>query len=105
MITIRLIQERTAAHYGITLDDLNGPRRLARIAWARQVAMYLARELLGFSYPHLAAEFGKKEHGTIMWGCQTVAGRIEVTPTDREQVESLRLRLRHEGACEQVPVA
>lgn len=93
MITIRLIQQRTAEHFGLSLDDINGPRRFERIAWARHVSMFLSRELLRLSYPHLAIEFRKKSHGAILHGCRSVADLMSVSTQDRAQVAELRRKL------------
>src|SRR5207245_1798610 len=56
--TVREIQERTCEAFGLTVDDLVSPSRAARVAWPRQLAMYLARELTDATLPAIGRQFG-----------------------------------------------
>jgi chromosomal replication initiator protein len=93
VLTVEQIQERTAAHYGLALNDMLSRRRLQRIVYPRQVAMYLSYLLTELSLPAVAAAFGVRHHGTVLYACRAVAGRIEVTPTDSEKFTDLRRKL------------
>ncbi|RYD34648.1 MAG: chromosomal replication initiator protein DnaA [Verrucomicrobiaceae bacterium] len=85
-ITIDRIQKTIAESFDIRIADMTSRKRPANIAFARQVAMYLSRELTGCSYQEIGLAFGGRDHGTIMHACRSVDSRL------KEQ-ESLRLRL------------
>jgi chromosomal replication initiator protein len=65
-ITIRAIQEEVARHYDLKPDDFTSKRRTRSVAFPRQVAMYLARELTDASLPKIGEEFGGRDHTTVM---------------------------------------
>lgn len=74
-ITVDRIQKKVAEHFELRVQDLLGSRRPANIAWARQVAMYLTRELTRASYHDIGAAFGGRDHGTVMHACKKVDER------------------------------
>jgi chromosomal replication initiator protein len=71
-ISIDLIKKITAEHYGIRVEDLSAKIRTEKIAAARQMAMYLARELTRASLPKIGAEFGGRDHTTVMHACDKI---------------------------------
>ena len=77
--TVEEIQERTAAAFDVTVEDLRSPSRAARVAWARQVAMYLSRELTDATLPAIGKAFGRN-HTTVMHACKRTAERIADGP-------------------------
>ncbi len=79
--------------FGLTLDELLSPSRTPRIAWPRQIAMYLARELTGESLPAIARQFGGRDHTTILYAWRRTASRIATDPACSEAVNSLRTSL------------
>src|SRR5208282_4802197 len=64
--TISEIQAATCRHFGLSSDELLSSTRTARVAWPRQVAMYLARELTGESLPAIGRHFGGRDHTTVL---------------------------------------
>lgn len=66
-ITIIKIKETVAAAHGLTVKEMDNGRRDQRLAQPRQIAMFIATELTNFSLPHIAREFGKKDHTTVMY--------------------------------------
>jgi chromosomal replication initiator protein len=70
------IMRRVAAAFGVTEKDLLGPSRLRTVLTARQVAMYLVRELTGLSLPRTAAAFGR-DHTTVLHACRKVVAGLE----------------------------
>jgi chromosomal replication initiator protein len=85
--TVREIQESICAAFGITLDDLLSASRAGSVAWPRQVAMYLARELTDQSLPAIGRAFGNRNHTTVMHACKRTAERIA---TDRDAYDTVR---------------
>lgn len=66
-ITAPLIIAQTAAYFGLTIEELTGPSRGRHLVMARQIAMYLCRELTGLSLPKIGAQFGNRDHTTVMY--------------------------------------
>ncbi|MCH9664574.1 MAG: chromosomal replication initiator protein DnaA [Gammaproteobacteria bacterium] len=68
-VSISRIQKAVAAHYDIPLDDLLSTKRHASITLARQMAMFLCRELTSHSTTEIGAAFGGKNHSTVLYSC------------------------------------
>ena len=66
-ITAGLIIAQTAAYFGLSIDELTGPSRGRHLVIARQIAMYLCRELTDLSLPKIGASFGGRDHTTVMY--------------------------------------
>ncbi|MGA9284519.1 MAG: chromosomal replication initiator protein DnaA [Solirubrobacteraceae bacterium] len=93
---VRSIAEiKTAAceQFGISPDELVSPTRTARVAWPRQVAMYLARELTQESLPAIGRQFGGRDHTTVLHAWRRTEKKISTNPSSRTVVEELRARL------------
>jgi len=71
-ITIQMIQRAAAEHFGLRIEEMRAKRRTKGIAFPRQVAMYLARELTDASLPRIGEEFGGRDHTTVMHACERV---------------------------------
>jgi chromosomal replication initiator protein len=93
--TIAEIQAAACEHFGLSSDELLSSARVARVAWPRQVAMYLARELTGQSLPAIGREFGGRDHTTVLHACRRTTARIADDETSREAVEKLCRALGH----------
>jgi chromosomal replication initiator protein len=87
--TIAEIQQATCAHFGLTAEELLSSTRTPRIAWPRQLAMYLARELTGASLPAIGREFGGRDHTTVLHACRRASKRLASDDGSREAVEKL----------------
>jgi chromosomal replication initiator protein len=84
--TVREIQEQTCAAFGVSMDELLSASRAQPVAWPRQVAMYLARELTDATLPAIGRAFGKN-HTTVMHACRRTAERMA---SDRDAYEAVR---------------
>lgn len=93
-ITIDKIQKTIAESYDIRLADMTSRKRPANIAFARQVAMYLARELTGSSYQEIGDAFGGRDHGTIMHACRSIDAKIKEEETIRLKIDALATAMR-----------
>jgi chromosomal replication initiator protein len=91
---VREIQEQTAAAFGITVDALLSASRAASVAWPRQVAMYLARELTDQTLPAIGRAFGNRNHTTVLHACKRTAARIADDPDAYAAVQRLTESLR-----------
>ena len=84
------IIEATADHFQLAIKDLTGKRRTGRINHARQVAMFLTRELTDASLPQIGEAFGGRSHTTVLHGCNRIAEEIEFDPGLRQRLVSIR---------------
>jgi chromosomal replication initiator protein len=92
--TIREIQLATCDAFGVGLDELLSPSRAARVAWPRQVAMYLARELTDRTLPAIGDAFGGRDHSTVLHAVKRTSKRIATDADAYETVRQLTERLR-----------
>ena len=76
MPSIEDVQVAVAAHFGLTVGELVSPSRAARIAWPRQVAIHLARELSSASLKDIGSAFGGRNHATVLHACKRVSERL-----------------------------
>ena len=75
-ISIDVIQGEVCRYYGISLEEMTGDKRTRRLVGPRQVAMYLSRELTDASLPAIGRSFGGRDHTTVMYAVQKVAGQM-----------------------------
>jgi chromosomal replication initiator protein len=87
------IQAAACQQFGLSPTELLSSSRTARIAWPRQVAMYLARELTDESLPSIGRRFGGRDHTTVLHAWRRTKTRITEDPSAREAVENLRRSL------------
>jgi chromosomal replication initiator protein len=88
-LTIDMIQKRVAEHYDIRLADMTGKRRPENIAFPRQIAMFLARQMTDHSLTSIGEAFGGRDHGTVLHACRIVKDRMDVDPNVRQAVSYL----------------
>ena len=88
-ISVEQILKSVAAVFGVRVTDLRGSRRTKEIALPRQVAMYLAKEMINESLMALGASFGKS-HSTILHACQNIEKKIANNEQLRRQVSMAR---------------
>jgi chromosomal replication initiator protein len=88
-ITIDQIQKRVADHFDVRLADMTSKRRPANIAFPRQIAMYLARELTKSSLSEIGEAFGGRDHGTVLHAHRLVKQRMQKDEKTRQVVSFL----------------
>ncbi|HET6508815.1 MAG TPA: chromosomal replication initiator protein DnaA [Baekduia sp.] len=91
--TVERIQELVAETFDVTREELLGAGRTARVAWPRQVAMYLAREHTHETLPAIGRHFGGRDHSTVLHACKRAADRIGTDPDAFDAVASITARL------------
>lgn len=89
-ITIARIQSVVAEYFQLRPEDLRAKRRTRAVAEARQIAMYLARELTDASLPKIGDEFGGRDHTTVLHGCEKIAASLQTDPELRATIKRLR---------------
>ena len=74
---VEQVQQLVANHYNITVEDMKSKRRMASIAFPRQVAMYICRTELNESFPKIGIEFGGKDHTTVMHSVDKIKKQLK----------------------------
>ena len=92
-ISIEVIQKKVAEHYDIRLADMTSKRRPENIAFPRQIAMYLSRQMTESSLNTIGEAFGGRDHGTVLHACRLVKDRMEVDSNVRQVVHYLEKQL------------
>ena len=92
-INIEAIQKKVAEHFDIRLADMTSKRRPENIAFPRQVAMFLSRQLTDSSLNTIGEAFGGRDHGTVLHACRLVRDRMEIDSTVRQAVTYLEKHL------------
>src|SRR6202011_2692648 len=85
-ISIEQIQRRVAEHFDVRIADMTSKRRPANIAFPRQVAMYLSRELTKASLNEIGDAFGGRDHGTVLHACKLVKKRMKEQDALRQTI-------------------
>jgi chromosomal replication initiator protein len=93
-ITPEMILNATAASYGFSVEAICGPSRTRPLVTARQVAMYLVRNLTDFSYPAIGRLFGGRDHTTVIHAVDKIEGQMQHRLQIYEQVTELTQQVR-----------
>ena len=92
-ISIEVIQKKVAEHFDIRLADMTSKRRPENIAFPRQIAMYLSRQMTESSLNTIGEAYGGRDHGTVLHACRLVKDRMEVDANVRQVVNYLEKQL------------
>ncbi|MEX2324577.1 MAG: chromosomal replication initiator protein DnaA [Nitriliruptoraceae bacterium] len=93
-ISVQLIMEEVADYFSLTIDDLCSPSRSRQLVSARQIAMYLTRELTDLSLPRIGKSFGGRDHTTVMHAKQKIATLMQERRAIYDQVQELTNRVK-----------
>ena len=96
-ITAAIIMAQTATYFGITIDDLCGSSRSRVLVTARQIAMYLCRELTDLSLPKIGQQFGNRDHTTVMHADRKIRQLMAERRSLYNQVADLTSRIRSQA--------
>ncbi|MNY60366.1 Chromosomal replication initiator protein DnaA [compost metagenome] len=80
MITIQDIQQKVGEYYNMKLEDFKARKRTKAIAFPRQIAMYISREMTDFSLPKIGDAFGGRDHTTVIHAHEKISQLIKVDP-------------------------
>jgi len=90
VISPEYIQETVCKYFNINIADLKGSRRSNDIAYPRQIAMYLCREVAQMSLPKIGDAFGKRDHTTVLHGCNKIDKEIKENTNTKLIVDSVK---------------
>jgi chromosomal replication initiator protein len=89
IITIEQIQRKVAETYGLKLADLKAKNRTKAVAFPRQIAMYLARQLTHASLSEVGRAFGGKDHTTVLHAVDKIQVLLQEDPKLRKSIDGL----------------
>ena len=90
VISAEFIQETVAKYFSIDKNDLAGNKRSNDIAFPRQIAMYLCREVANMSYPQIGVDFGGRDHSTVMHACKKIEKEVKEKLNTKLIVDSVK---------------
>ena len=90
VISCDFIKETVAKYFSISKDDLAGNKRSNDIAFPRQIAMFLCREIANMSYPQIGVDFGGRDHSTVMHACRKIEKEIKEKTNTKLIVDSVK---------------
>jgi chromosomal replication initiator protein len=93
-VSVQLIMDEVAAYFSLTVEDLCSPSRSRQLVTARQIAMYLTRELTDLSLPRIGKAFGNRDHTTVMHATKKIAGLMQERRPIYDQVQELTNRIK-----------
>jgi chromosomal replication initiator protein len=96
-VTAAMIMGQTAAYFGLSLEDLSGSSRSRVLVTARQIAMYLCRELTDLSLPKIGQQFGGRDHTTVMHAERKIRQLMSERRSVFNQVTELTNRIKHQA--------
>jgi chromosomal replication initiator protein len=93
-IIIRVVSE----HFGLTPNDIKGKKRSQNIVFARQLAMYIGREMTDYSTTELGQDFGGKDHTTVMHSIDKIKGKLIADNTLQSTIDSIKMSIKEFSA-------
>ncbi|MCG0275092.1 MAG: chromosomal replication initiator protein DnaA [Thermosediminibacteraceae bacterium] len=94
-VSVMDILQVVGNHFSVKIDDFKSKKRTKEIAYARQVAMYLCRELTDFSLPKIGEEFGGRDHTTVIHACEKISKDIQRDSQFAALIENLKKKILH----------
>ena len=84
------MKETVGKYFSIDPNDLSGNKRSAEIAYPRQIAMYLCREVANMSFPKIGSDFGDRDHSTVMHAYNKIKKEVKEKNNTKLIVESVK---------------
>lgn len=95
VITIQDIQQKVGEFYGLKIEDFKARKRTKAVAFPRQVAMYLARELTEFSLPKIGDAFGGRDHTTVIHAHEKINGQLKTDQDLSKIIQSITEKIKN----------
>ena len=93
-LSIADIQKQVELYYDVPHSDLISAKRARKIVYARQIAIYLTRQMLDLPYNYIAKSFGGRDHTTIMYSVTNVEEKLKENRELREEIENIKKKIR-----------
>lgn len=92
-LTVDIIKETVSEYYQLAVENMESTSRKHQIVLARQMAMYLIKELMHLPLKKIGSEFGGKDHTTVMHSCQTIENYLQLDKTVKASYEFIKNKL------------
>lgn len=89
-VTPEKIKKAVCKHYGIKMSDMESSKKTNNIAYPRQIAMYIVREMTEYSLPKIGQFFGGKHYTTVLYACEKIENDQKIDKNLREIIESIK---------------
>lgn len=93
VVSIQDIQQEVCNYYRLRLEDLKSKKRTKTVAFPRQIAMYLCRELTDYSLPKIGEDFGGRDHTTVIHAHEKISRILDQDPQLQQAIEELKRRI------------
>jgi len=93
-INVELIQKKVANYFDIKISDMRTKKRTRQVAYPRQVAMYLSRELTGITLPEIGEHFGGRDHSTVIHACSKIESDLKKNQNVKNLINRLSLDIK-----------
>ena len=90
MVTILDIQKTVGEHFNMRLEDFSAKKRTSSVAFPRQIAMYLSRELTDFSLPKIGTEFGGRDHSTVIHAHEKISTMLKNDKSLQQDIQDIK---------------
>ena len=97
-VTVDVIQRTVADYFNLSTQELKSKKRTRVVAFPRQVAMYITREVTEYSTTEIGLEFGGRDHTTVMHACQRIEARMRTDPTLEPTLQFLTRSIKDQSA-------
>ena len=98
-LTAEVVIQMVGGYYGLSVEEMKRQSNTARIAFPRQVAMYLIRELTALPYPRIGRVFGGKHHTTVLYAMEKISERRQKNPALDQLLHDFATKLRESYEC------
>jgi len=92
-VTPETIKKSVCKYFNIKIADIESAKRTKNLAFPRQIAMYLCREITEESYPKIGEHFGKRDHTTVIHACQKIELELKTNESLKEVIDNLNKEL------------
>lgn len=93
-ITPENIKKKVCKHFNIKVSEIESSKRTRTIAFPRQIAMYLCRELTDLSLPKIGNYFGGRDHTTVLHACEKISSEIKINNSVKDIVDNITCELK-----------
>jgi chromosomal replication initiator protein len=90
VITVEGIKRAVCKYYNVKMQDMDSKKRMRAIAYPRQIAMYLAKEMTDYSLPKIGESFGGRDHTTVLYACNKIREDIKMSEALKDDIEELK---------------
>lgn len=95
-VTPELVKKHICKHYNIKQSDLESSKRSRDLAFPRQVAMYICRDMTDLSLPKIGEAFGNRDHTTVLHACDKISGELKSNESLRDVVKQIELSIKED---------